>query len=111
MTSAIRMRTAPSRPTTMRTTSVRPSHAGMQSTMRTTPSAVAKSVSSTSVSGRYARRTFSTPAAGASCQWPCRRSPSSAAKHASESKRGTHIQSIEPSLPTSAADRVLPISA
>jgi hypothetical protein len=37
--------------------------------------------------------------------------PSSAAKHAPESKRGTHIQSIDPSRPTSAAVTVSPISA
>jgi len=34
---------------------------------------------------------------------PCRRSPSSAAKQASESNAGQHSQSIEPSRPTSAA--------
>jgi hypothetical protein len=38
-------------------------------------------------------------------------SPSSAAKHADESKRGMHIQSIDPSLPTSAAVCVSPMSA
>jgi hypothetical protein len=37
--------------------------------------------------------------------------PSSAAKHAAESKRGQHSQSIEPSKPTSAAEWQSPISA
>jgi hypothetical protein len=37
------------------------------------------------------------------------RSPSSVAKHAPESNRGRHSQSIEPLRPTSAAVRVLPI--
>ena len=40
---------------------------------------------------------------GAISQRPCSGVPSSAAKQASESKRGQHSQSIEPSRPTSAA--------
>jgi hypothetical protein len=42
---------------------------------------------------------------------PCSSLPTSAAKHASESKRGQHSQSIEPSQPTSAAVSQSPISA
>ena len=41
----------------------------------------------------------------------CRSSPRSAAKHAPESKRGTHSQSIEPSSATRAAVWVSPMSA
>jgi hypothetical protein len=40
--------------------------------------------------------------AGAIFQRPLSRVPRRAAKQASESKRGRHSQSIEPSLPTSA---------
>src|ERR1700733_1008697 len=50
-------------------------------------------------------------AAGAICQRPCSRPPSSAAKQAAESKRGKHNQSIDPSRPTSAAVWQSPISA
>ena len=49
--------------------------------------------------------------AGAICQRPLRASPSSAAKHAGESNRGRHSQSIEPSRPTSAAVCVSPMTA
>ena len=48
---------------------------------------------------------------GAISQRPCSGEPSSAAKHASESKRGQHSQSIEPSRETSAAVLQSPISA
>jgi hypothetical protein len=44
-------------------------------------------------------------------QRPCSGEPSNAAKHASESKRGQHSQSIDPSRATSAADSQSPISA
>jgi hypothetical protein len=51
--------------------------------------------------------------------WPCGRrlhipfssSPTSAAKHAPESNRGKHSQSMQPSRLTSAAVRVSPMSA
>jgi len=43
------------------------------------------------------------PPAGAIVQRPFSAFPSSAAKHAGESKRGQHSQSIDPSRPTSAA--------
>jgi hypothetical protein len=95
----------------MRATSVAPSDSGIESTTRTAPFAVSKSVSSTSVPGRYRRSARTTSPAGASLQRPCRSSPSSAAKQAAESKRGRHSQSIDPSRPTSAAVRVSPISA
>ena len=72
----------------------------------TEPSAVWKTVSSTSEPGRYERSTRSTGPAGAICQRPLPSSPSSAAKQAGESKRGNVSQSIDPSLPTSAADSV-----
>ena len=48
---------------------------------------------------------------GAISQRPCSGVPSSAAKQASESKRGQHSQSIEPSRATSAALLQSPISA
>ena len=55
--------------------------------------------------------TASVTAEGARLQWPCRSSPSSAAKQAGESKRGTHSQSTEPSRLIRAADRMSPMSA
>jgi hypothetical protein len=48
---------------------------------------------------------------GAIDQRPCWRSPSSAAKHAGESKRGQHSQSIDPARDASAAVSQSPISA
>jgi hypothetical protein len=50
-------------------------------------------------------------AIGSISQRPCFDSPSNAAKHAGESKRGRQSQSIEPSRPTSAAEPQSPISA
>ena len=89
------------------------SRIGMQSVTRTPPSSVCERRSraracrrGTGARSRAARRR---PAR--CCQRPCGSSPSSAAKHAPESKRGTHSQSIEPSLPTSAAVCVSPMSA
>ena len=58
-----------------------------------------------------AARPSAIPPAGAISHRPLLRSPSSAAKTAPESNRGTHSQSIEPSLPTSAAVCVSPIRA
>jgi len=49
--------------------------------------------------------------AGAICQRPLLASPSSAAKHAAESKRGQQSQSTEPVLETSAAVSQSPMSA
>src|SRR5450755_4557723 len=53
----------------------------------------------------------SATAAGAMLQLPCRSPPSSAAKQAGESNRGTHSQSTEPSRLIRAADRMSPMSA
>lgn len=77
----------------------------------TVPESVWNSVSSTSVPGRYRRRTARTACFGAICQRPLSAVPSSAAKQAPESKRGTHSQSIDPSRATSAAVRQSPIIA
>ena len=94
--------TRPRTPSTMRTTSGASPRGGMKSISRTTPSAVSNSVSSTRVSSRYRRRTARISPAGAIVQWPFSSVPSSAAKIAPESNRGTHSQSIEPLRPTSA---------
>jgi hypothetical protein len=75
----------------------------MPSTTRTTPSGVSNSVSSTIVPSRYPRRRQRTAPRGPSSQRPCSGVPSSAAKQAAESTRGTQNQSIEPSQPTRAA--------
>jgi hypothetical protein len=48
---------------------------------------------------------------GAISQRPFSALPSSAAKHAAESKRGTHNQSIEPDFATKPAPRQSPIKA
>jgi len=50
-------------------------------------------------------------AAGAICHRPCSGVPRRAAKHAGESKRSTHSQSIDPSRATRAAEIMLPIRA
>jgi hypothetical protein len=52
-----------------------------------------------------------TGSSGATIQWPLWRFPSKAAKQASESNRGQHNQSIEPSRETSAAVSQSPINA
>ena len=75
----------------------------MKSITATTPSAVSNSVSRTSVSSWYFRRTAVTLPCGATSQRPWSGVPSRAEKHAPESNRGMHIQSIDPSMPTSAA--------
>jgi hypothetical protein len=109
--SVIRMSTWPVTPSTSRISTGSAPRTGMQSATRTVPEAVANSVSSTRVPGRYRRRTRLTPLAGAICQWPFRSSPSSAAKQASESNRGRHSQSMEPSRLISAAVCRSPTSA
>ena len=81
----------------------------MKSITRTAPSATSKSVSSTSVPGRYRRDADRISPAGASSQRPCRSSPTTAEKHDAESKRGRHSQSIDPFRPTRAADCMSPI--
>ncbi len=63
------------------------------------------------LSARYARLIASAWPCGASVHVPFSSSPTSAAKHAAESKRGRHSQSIEPSRDTSAAVLVSPMSA
>ena len=68
-------------------------------------------VSSTSVLSRYCRLRPTLAAQGAITQRPLCASPSRFAKTAGESKRGRHAQSIDPSRPTSAAVKVLPIIA
>ena len=86
----------------------------MQSVTRTVPVAVSYSVSTTSVSGRYQRRVARMtegPPAGAIFQNPWSSSPSSRAKHDGESKWGRHSQSMEPSMPTRAAEWRSPMTA
>jgi hypothetical protein len=84
---------------------------GMKSTSVTMPSLHSKRVSRISVFGRYRLVTRASGSRGAIRQWPCSAVPSSAAKQASESKRGQHSQSIEPLRPTSAAVWQSPIRA
>jgi hypothetical protein len=103
--------TAPRSPSTTRSTSGFSWRGDMQSVRRTAPAAVSQSVSSTSVPSRYRRRTAFTSPAGASRHRPCCSLPSSAAKQAFASKRGTQSQSTEPSRPTSAALSESPMSA
>ena len=109
--SVIRMSTRPVTPSTSRISTGSVPRTGMQSASRTVPEAVLNSVSSTRVPGRYRRRTWLMRVAGAICQWPLRSSPSSAAKQASESNRGRHSQSMEPSRLISAAVCRSPTSA
>ncbi len=105
------MSTRPDTPSTRRTTSGASPRTGMQSTRRTEPSGVVNVVSRTRLFGRYRRVVLLDVPAGAICHAPCVRSPSSAAKHAPESKRGRHSQSIDPSLETRAAVCVSPMRA
>ena len=107
----MRIFTRPRRPSTMRTTSVRSPQIGMKSVSRTAPVDVVKVVSRTSESPRYRRVVRRVSCAGAISHRPCSGVPSSAQKHAASSKRGTQSQSMEPSRPTRAAVRRLPISA
>ena len=102
-TQSWRIRTVPRVQVRRRTTSARPSPVGIRSSSTTSPSAVVNVVSSSAVPSTYLRLVDSTSSAGASSQRPWSSVPSSAAKQAGESKRGRHSQSIEPSLPTSAA--------
>ena len=103
--------TRPDSPTTIRTMSEVSLRSGMKSISVATPSSVSKRVSRISVSSRYFRLTRNFSVFGAIRQRPLSASPSSAAKQASESKRGQHSQSIEPSRETSAAVSQSPISA
>ena len=63
------------------------------------------------MSPAYRRVALAAPAPGAIRQWPWLSVPSRAAKHASESKRGRHSQSTEPSVPISATDCMSPTMA
>ena len=99
----IRIGTLPRRPITIRTNSGVWARGGMQSTTVTAPPSVSKSVSRISVPSRYRRSTFRTSLWGAICQRPLSGVPNSAAKHAPESNRGKHSQSIDPSFATNAA--------
>ena len=101
------MATLPDIPSTRRTTVGLRSplfmyRCGMKSTTRTTPPLVWNSVSRIRVPSRYRRCTRASGLVGAICQRPFWLVPSSAAKHAPESIRGRHNQSIDPSLPTRA---------
>ena len=85
--------------------------AASKSTTAALPLAVLNSVSRMRVPGRYRRLTARDGSLGAISQRPCSAFPSRVAKHAAESKRGQHNQSIEPSRPTKAAVLQSPISA
>ena len=81
----------------------------MQSTTLTTPSAVSNSVSSTSVSPAVAAADLVVVGDRRDAPVAVLAVPSSWAKHASESKRGRHSQSIDPLRPTRAAVWVSPM--
>jgi hypothetical protein len=68
-------------------------------------------VSRIRLSPRYLRSVRTISPAGAMRQRPCSGPPSSAAKHAPESNRGQHSQSIEASLPISAPVSQSPMRA
>ena len=83
---------------------------GMKSVTDTRPLSVRKVVSRTLVSGRYCWRVSSAPPAGAILKRPPTFRSRMAANTLGESKRGKQHQSIEPSVPTSAAEDMSPIS-
>ena len=89
--------TRPVSPFTRRTMSEVLLRSGMKSISVATPSSVSNRVSRISVLSRYFRLVRNSSAFGAIRQRPLSASPSRAAKQASESKRGQHSQSIEPS--------------
>ena len=107
----MRIAMRPRSPTTSRTTLECEPCTGMKSTNVAAPSLHSKRVSKISVLCRYCRVTRARSSRGEICQRPCSSEPSNAAKQASESKRGQHSQSIEPSRPTNAAASQSPISA
>ena len=84
---------------------------GMKSVTRTVPPLTSHSVTRTREASRYERRVARRARLGAMSQRPLSGVPSSAAKQAPESNRGRHSQSIDPSMPTSAAVWVSPMSA
>jgi hypothetical protein len=87
------------------------SRGGMKSVSFTAPSAVSNVVSRISVSPRYRLLIREDGSRGLISQRPCSRVPSSAAKQASESKRGQHSQSMEPPRDTNTAVSQSPIRA
>jgi hypothetical protein len=103
--------TRPLSPTTRRTKVGFSWRRGMKSTSVTAPSSVSKRVSRIRVLGRYRRVMVAVPPRGAISQRPFSGVPSKAAKQASESNRGQHSQSTDPSFATSAADPQSPMSA
>ena len=108
------MSTVPLTPSTERTRCGWPSRTGMQSVTRTVPVAVSYSVSTTNVSGRYQRRVdriADGPPAGGDPPKPVLLGAQEPAKHEGESKCGRHSQSMEPSMPTRAAEWRSPITA
>jgi len=107
----MRIETRPSRHSTRRISRELVPPAGMKSWISTIPPSVSKRVSRISVSARYRREAARPPCCGAMSQRPLSGVPSNAAKQASESNRGQHSQSIDPSRPTSAALRQSPIRA
>ena len=105
------MVTRPTSPRTIRITPELPLRIGMKSITVTAPSSVRNLVSRMRVWSRYLRLAWNFSASGAIRQRPLSGVPRSAAKHASESNRGQHSQSIEPSRETSAAVSQSPIRA
>ena len=103
------MRVAPDTPMARRTMQLCSVPVGMKSISIISDLAVLNRVSRMSVPGRYRRVIFAF-STGSISQRPCSGVPSSAAKQAGESKRGRQSQSMEPSVPTSAAVRMLPIT-
>ena len=84
--------------------------AGMKSVTETIPEAVRKVVWRTLVSATYSCRVSMIVAVGLIRKWPPMSGSSMAAKTLGESNRGKQHQSMEPSVPTSAAEDMLPIS-
>ena len=76
----------------------------------TTPEAVRKVVCRTLVSATYSWRVSMTGSTGLMRKRPPTSESRIAANRLGESKRGKQHQSIEPSMPTSAAEDMLPIS-
>ena len=83
---------------------------GIKSVMVTMPAAVVKVVSRMLVSGRYSWLVSNPGSTGLMRKRPPFSWSTMAAKTLGESKRGKQHQSTEPSVPTSAADAMSPIS-
>ena len=82
----------------------------MKSVTETIPEAVRKVVSRTLVSAMYSCRVSMIVELGLILKWPPTSWSKTAANTLGESKRGKQHQSMEPSVPTSAAEDILPIS-